>query len=310
MKLVESITRSANMALFSVKKHSPEILIATGIVGLVAGTVMACRATNKLEDILDDSKSKINAIHTVANDDELAPKYTEAEINKSLLTVYGQTAFKVAKLYAPAVGVGILSIGCILTSHRILKKRNFALAAAYTAVDRGFKEYRGKIIEKFGEKVDKEIRTNVVEKEVEETITDENGKEKKVKKTIKEYLQPSDYARFFDESNPNWFDDPAQSLNFLKMQEQNANRILRTRGYLLLNDVYNLLGFKPTKAGCVVGWTYNKNHPENSYVSFGLYDINNEATRAFINGNEKNILLDFNVHGYILDDIEKAVEKK
>ena len=81
-----------------------------------------------------------------------------------------------------------------------------------------------------------------------------------------------------------------------------ANQKLQTQGYLFLNDVYKMLGFKPTKAGHVVGWIYDEKHPiGDNYVDFGIYDIENEATRRFMNGLEQNVILDFNVDGNIYD---------
>ena len=196
----------------------------------------------------------------------------------------------------------------MLASNNILRKRNVALAAAYTAVDRGFKEYRGRVIERFGEELDKELKYNLKAREVEEVVVDENGKETTVKKTIHTTdIDPSDpnsysqYARFYDDGCTGWEKDSEHNLFFLKCQQNYANELLRSRGYLFLNEVYDMIGVPRSKAGQVVGWRYDEKNPTgDNYVDFGIFDIHNEKSRDFVNGYERTILLDFNVDGEIL----------
>lgn len=291
---------------FKIKKNSPELLIGAGIVGVVASTVMACKATTKLNDILKDSEEQINQVHEATTDIKLAGKYTEEDAKKDLFIIYVQTGVKVAKLYAPAVLVGGLSLASILTSHKILKTRNVAIAAAYKAVDKGFKEYRSRVVDRFGEEIDKQLRYNIKAKEIETVTVDEKGKEKIEKEVVQvsefDPEQYSEYAKFFDNGNPYWEKDAEYNLMFLRNQEKYANDKLQANGYLFLNEVYDMLGIPKTKAGQVVGWIYDKNHPiGDNYVSFGIYDINKPANRDFVNGIERTILLDFNVDGNILD---------
>ena len=288
------------------KKHSPEILVAVGIVGVVVSAVMACKATTKVNDILENTKKDLANVHECAENKELAKSYSENDKQKDLAIIYAQTGFKLVKLYAPSVILGVLSISSIITSNHILRQRNVALAAAYTAVDKGFKEYRSRVVERFGEEIDKELRYNIKAKTIEETVTDENGKEKKVKKEIKVIDDPniSDYARFFDESCEGWEKDSEFNLCYLKAKQQYANDILRARGYIFLNEVYDMLGMERTKAGQIVGWVYDEKEPlGDNYVDFGIYNIDRVKNRDFVNGYERVILLDFNVDGNILDRI-------
>lgn len=305
-KFMTSVSRSLHKAGFQLKKHSPEILIVTGVVGAVASTVMACKATLKVNDVLDKAKQDINNIHDVAADVEAgirpATVYTPEDKKRDLTIVYTKTGIELVKLYAPAVAVGALSIVSLVSSHRILKKRNVALAAAYATVDKGFKEYRGRVIERFGKELDRELKYNIRSKEIEEKIIDENGEEKTVTKTV-EVADPnlnSDYARFFDESCPGWEKDPEFNLTFLKMQQSYANEKLKCQGHLFLNEVYDMLGIPRTRAGNIVGWIYDEKNPiGDNYVDFGIYDLYSERKRAFVNGYERSILLDFNVDGDI-----------
>ena len=306
-ELLDKGTRMLHMSMLKLKKHSPEILLVAGIAGTVASTVIACKKTLKLNDILDEKKDTVDAIH--AEVEKNNENYTQEDANKDLTLTYIQTGVKISKLYAPAIGLGMLSIGAIVSGHKILSKRNAAITAAYVLIDKSFKNYRNNVIERFGQGVDQELRFNIKSKEVKEK--DENGKT--VKTTVQEintdewHKDFSDYARFFDASCQGHTKDPETNLIYLKHQQAYCNELLKARGFLFLNDVYEILDIPKTKAGQIVGWLYNKdgNTPTNGdgYVDFGIYDPNYAASRRFVNGCEYNILLDFNVDGPILEYI-------
>ena len=299
--LVEKASRTFCKAGLKLKKHSPEILVVGGVVGLVTSGVMACKATTKLSTILDDSKEQIELFDKVAANPEMVnEEYTVEDAEKDKKIVKVQTAVKVAKLYAPAVAIGVVSIGAIFASNNIMRKRNVALGAAYATVDQAFKDYRNRVVDRFGEELDKELRYNLKTKEVKETVEDENGKKKTVKKNIK-YMDspmPSEFAVIYDDGCAGWTKDPEDNKFFLIQQQRYANERLKRRGYLSLNEVYELLGFPSTKAGQVVGWLYNckdPNYKGDDFVDFGLYNVDYEPNRDFVNGYERNIILDFNV---------------
>ena len=299
--MMTSLSRSAHKVGFQIKKHSPEILIVAGIVGTVASAVMACKATTKVSTLLENTKKNIDDVHACLEDPNV--DYTEEDSKKDLTIIYTQTGWEFVKLYGPAIALGALSLTGIVASNNILRKRNIALAAAYATVDRGFKEYRNRVIDRFGRELDRELRYNIKAKEIETTTTDENGNEKTVKETVETACidKNSDFARFFDESCFGWSKDAEHNLFFLKQQQAHANDLLQKQGYLYLNDVYKMLGMEQTKAGQAVGWIYNEQHPVgDNFVDFGLYDDErNPRVRAFINGHERNVLLDFNVDGNI-----------
>ena len=305
-EIMNSMTRTFNRVGFQFKKHSPEILIAAGVVGTVTSAVMACKATTKLNDILEESKETIEQIHYATEHPEELPKeYTPEDGKKDLAIVYTQSAIKVAKLYAPSVILGALSITAILSSNNILRKRNVALAAAYTAVDKSFKEYRSRVVDRFGKELDRELRYNIKAKEIEETVIDEKtGEEKTVKKTI-DVIDPnniSEFAVIYDDGCIGWEKDPELNKMFLLRQQNYANDLLKSKGHLFLNEVYDMIGIPRTKAGQVVGWIYDEKNPVgDNFVDFGIIDIHKERNRAFMNGYEKNVLLDFNVDGNILN---------
>lgn len=303
--IIDSTTKAFHKVVFKVKKHSPEILLVTGITGVVTSAVMACKATTKVSEILDDAKETIDIIHEGVETGEIqGVEYTEEVGKKDLAIVYIQTGVKLAKLYGPSILLGTTSIGCILASNNIIHKRNVALSAAYTAIDKSFKGYRSRVIERFGESMDRELRYNIKNEEVKETVIDEEtGKKKTVKSTVS-VVDPnvySDYARFFDELCTGYAKDAEYNLMFLKQQQNHANDLLKAKGHLFLNEVYDMLGIDRTKAGQVVGWVYDEEHPVgDNFVDFGIYSLDNAKARDFVNGRERAILLDFNVDGDIL----------
>lgn len=301
-EIMKKMTSTVRKASFKVKKHSPEILIVAGVIGTVASTVLACKATTKLSTIIDESKSDIEAIHKCSEDEKMADQYSQEDAKKDLAIVYAQTGLKVAKLYAPAIALGALSITSIVASNQILRKRNVALAAAYATVDKTFKEYRSRVVDRFGEQVDKELRYNIKAKKFEEMVTDpETGKEKKVKSTV-EVADPSNnlFVMFFDETTSKAYEENDDYNRMtLRATQQLANDKLHTDGYLFLNDVYDALGIQRTKMGQIVGWVDKPDEEgRDGYVDFRVLETNRETEDG---GYKKAWLLDFNVDGNILD---------
>ena len=275
-EIMNKMSGAFNNVSFKMKKHSPEILMVAGVAGVVVSAVMACKATLKVDAIMDETKEKMDKIHKAEEDGvtESGEDYFVEDAKKDTAIVYAQTGFKLVKTYAPAVAIGTLSIASILASNNILRKRNVALAAAYATVDKSFKEYRNRVIEKFGQEVDRELKYNIkAEKVPTIEVDEETGKEKKVKKNAF-VVNPSDvsgYARFFEKYtvdedgnsilNPHWEPNNEYNIMFIKAQENYANDLLRAKKRLFLNDVYEMLGLPRTKAGQVVGWVYDEDNP-------------------------------------------------
>lgn len=306
IKMMNKLSRSVGRAGLKMRKYSPEILITTGIVGGVASAVMACKATTKLDDILEDSKAQIEAVNRVTESEEYSGKYTEEDKAKAINTVRVRTGIKVAKLYGPSVTLGAASIVCILAGNNIMRKRAVALAAAYATVDQSFKDYRGRVIERFGKELDKELKYNIKAEEVEKIVVDEDGTER-IEKEIVETAGPeySEYSVFYDDGCIGWTKDPEANKKFLLLQQSYANKKLQSQGYLFLNDVYELIGAPKTQAGHAVGWIYDEKNEGSgdNYVDFGIFDTHRTTARDFVNGRERVILLDFNVDGPIYDRV-------
>lgn len=296
-EIMKSVNGVASKTVMKLKKHSPEILVVAGIAGTVVSAVLACKATTKVAEILDETNGTLDTIHEGMETGAInGQEYTTEDGKKDTVVVYAQTGMKLAKLYGPAIILGTLSITSILASNNILRKRNVALGAAYAAIDKSFKEYRGRVIERFGEQVDTELKYGIKAKKFEEIEVDpETGKEKKVKKTVMvadPNLQ-SDYAVYFDSKSRNYETNPDYNRMFLKAQQAFANDKLQTRGHLFLNEVLDDLDLPRTPAGQIVGWT--KDGPD-GYVNFRIVEVERETEDG---RHEPALLLDFNVEGNI-----------
>lgn len=296
-EIMKSVNGVASKTVMKLKKHSPEILVVAGIAGTVVSAVLACKATTKVAEILDETKGTLDTIHEGMETGAInGQEYTTEDGKKDTVVVYAQTGMKLTKLYGPAIILGTLSITSILASNNILRKRNVALGAAYAAIDKSFKEYRGRVIERFGEQVDTELKYGIKAKKFEEIEVDpETGKEKKVKKTVMvadPNLQ-SDYAVYFDSKSRNYETNPDYNRMFLKAQQAFANDKLQTRGHLFLNEVLDDLDLPRTPAGQIVGWT--KDGPD-GYVNFRIVEVERETEDG---RHEPALLLDFNVEGNI-----------
>jgi len=293
-----AIARGVARSGLLTQKNSPAILFGVGVVGMVGSTVLACRATLKVDEVIEETKGNLEKIKSYENPE----KYSEMDRKKDITTAYTKGVFNVAKLYGPAILLGGASIFCLTKSHTILSARNAALTAAYAAVDEAFKKYRGRVVDKYG--VEEDLRLRHDSEPVE--IINEKGN---ITHSTRVTGDPTMYARFFDQLSTEWSRDPEYNLVYLKHQQSYFNHMLRARGHVFLNEVYDALGIERSKEGAVVGWVMNGGEDSDNHVDFGLYEDNPKA-RDFINGREGSILLDFNVDGTILDKIGKSEKVK
>lgn len=300
-----AVISAANKTAFELKKNSPQILTALGVGGLVISGVTACIATTKLDEAVSETNEKINVARECHERNELpnGEEYPDKVFSRDIAIYNGRKALALAKLYAPSVGLAVVSGVCIFKANKILNERNAALATAYTTISKSYKEYRKRVANRFGEDVEREIRYNIAKTKVEETTTDENGKEKKKKvdRDVAGIDGHSEYARYFvkrDEDHPmgtnQYVGDLEHNMYFLKSQQAAAQHTLWSRGYLFLNEVYDMLGFPQTKAGQMVGWKHDPKKGINGVVDFGLHDYYVAAAER-AQGIKRALLLDFNV---------------
>lgn len=306
MKKTELVTKASQILVktkLGIKKHSPEILVVTGIGTGIVAAIIACKQTIKANNIIAEAQKNLQNIEDAK---ELAAnneaEYTEENEQADRKYIAIQTTVGMVKTYALPVGLGILSITCILAGHHILKKRNVALAAAYSALSTDFMNYRKRVTDKYGKDVDFMLK-NGLEKQIiaNKVIDPETGEVKETKEEALTYEgdKLSQYARVFDEvGSTQWTPSADHNRAFLLMEQNYFNERIRTRGYIFLNEVYERLGFRPTKAGSVVGWVYQNADYEG--IDFGIFTAHTQKAAEFLEGAEPSIILDFNVQGDIL----------
>lgn len=292
------VTSNTARQVLKVQKNAPNLLFGAGIVGVVGTAVLASKATLELEAVFDEHDEKLAQRATLIRENH--PKYTADKQQKDLVLVHTKTAMKIAKLYAPAVIVGAGSIACLAGSHNMLIKRNASLTAAYVALDKGFKQYRARVVEEFGEEKDKEFRYGTEEV----VVRDDSGKIVATKKGFDSANGHSIYAKLFGPDNDNWNNQPEYNLIFLRAQQNYLNDRLRAKGHVFLNEVYDNLGLERTPAGQIVGWVWRKDGDNggDNFIDFGVWsDDACERLSDFVVGREEALLLDFNVDGPVFE---------
>lgn len=281
------VTRLVGRAGLVLSKHAPTILTAAGTAGFIGTTILASKATLKVEEAISEEAALLVKVHEAHE----AGKLSDKDATHDKVVLYTRMTTKLAKLYAPALILGAASIVSLATGHGIMLKRNASLAAAYAAVDQAFKTYKKKIESKFG----KEAVLDALVSTPQEDLT----KDEMTLEAVTAVDGVSPYGVIFDEDNVNWSADEDLAKLHLDCQQQYANDILQTRGHIFLNEVYKMLGFPHTPAGAVTGWVKGQG---DDFVDFNIFD-------GMFEGEDKNgrtvtkWALDFNVDGVMWDKI-------
>lgn len=291
-RLSQGVARSVAKKVVQTKANSPHLFFAAGVAGLIGSGVLACRATLRLEDTLATIQNDLAVAKEVgqASSDGLMP---EKAHTKAVAVVFTKSGISLLKLYGPAVGLGVVSVAALAGSHIQLTRRNAALTATLGVLTKAYDEYRQRVRDEFG--VEKELD---IYHGMKEEVREIDGKKTTVK--IGNTGAHSPYARFFDEFSTAWVKNAEMNRVFLMVQQQHFNNQLNAKGFVLLNDVYEGLGFEKTSPGAIVGWLREGEGGVDGYIDFGMYDPGNEG---FINGHERSVHLDFNVDGVIYDQI-------
>lgn len=292
MKLIPSgLTQKIGRQILTIQKHSPRTMFVGGMIGIGISTVMACRATLKLEATLEDFKAEVDEFKSDSYGKLPDGGVSSTQDRKDLAYIYGKNSAKLIRLYGPAAVVGGVSVGLLTGSHVTLTKRNAGLTAAYSALQVSYDQYIARVRDEVGADKERDIRNGVTN----QTMSI-NGKKEIV--PIADPNGMSVYSKFFDEANANWVKNPELNRLFVQCQQNYLNHLLQSRGHVFLNEAYDALGIERSTAGQVVGWVMGNGG--DNYIDFGLFEVQNAA---FVNGWERTILLDFNVDGVIYDKI-------
>lgn len=306
--VANTVQKVGGRTLLKCRKASPEILLVGGLVVGAAAIVSACLATRHVDAVIEETQEELDAIQNRTTEvleqdisEEDAHELAK-ESKKASFKAYMRAGWKFTKLYAPAAGLTVLSVGLILGSHGVLKRRYLSTAAAYKALDEAFKDYRKRIASIAGEDVEKRFYDGT--DEVELKLTDPETGEVKAGKALKQMVQKKDSPYEFDFNKYtaplDWTNNADHNFMYLRSIQSVCNDKYNAQGHLFLNEVLDAIGLQRTQAGAVVGWL--KGSDGDDYVDFGFSDYYvddycDEATNA------KNIHLNFNVDGVIWDKI-------
>lgn len=309
-QILKSASQMIGKAKLGFIKHSPTIAVVSGIILMTAGAVTACKASMKVNEVLDDAKETVDMINRSSEEGKTPGgiNYMEEDRVNDLKILYSKTAVKLAKLYAVPVILFGSGIACVVAGHKIMNTRNAALASAYTGLKKAYDQFEARVKEKYGEEEARNLKYGIKALPVSKTGDGTDVNENDTVATAED--NPSEFARFFDETSKFYSRDAHYNKLFLQSQQALMNNRLISKGYLFLNEVLAALGFDPTPEGQVMGWIYDeKNDNLHNWVDFGVYDIHRRSSRNFVNENDPSVLLDFNVDGNILNEFKKYERK-
>lgn len=140
------------------------ILTGVGIGFTLVGTVLACKATLKVNQASEDHCKLIE--DTKANCAEA--QMTEKETKKEVARAYKHICCDYVKKYLPAVGMTAAGIGLIIKAHNIEVAKYDGLMSAYISLETLFNKYRESVNARYGEEVEKDIYNEAYMKRADE----------------------------------------------------------------------------------------------------------------------------------------------
>lgn len=316
LNIIKSSVSVARRVGKVVIRYSPEFMVAGGIVGGAATTVLACKKTRtyvfqKLEyDNMVDTLDELE--EGLANGDEPMVKedgtpYLEKDIASDRIIIKRDHIVDCFTAYAPVVALGAISVASILCGIRVFKARYITLAAAYGSLERGFSLYRQRVIEEQGEEADWRYRTGAIIKKLDREVIDEETGETKKKKikmpVVGEESEATDYTiNYLREAT--WlseYKDMTRVLSDIVDYAHSMNSILRAEKMLTLNDARKIMHLMPTTAGQFVGWTVDGEGD-------GVVDLRPKVVYDEYLGHD-TVILDPNVDGIIVNKIDNVVKE-
>lgn len=240
MKLTK-LKEAANVVTLFASEHRTSLMVGGGIAGMVIAGITAVRVTPKASMLLEERRcSKHDAYleNTEAN-----PQLTIKD--------YIQVTWK---YYLPPIALATVSAGAIIFAHKVDRKENAALAAAYAISESRLKEYSEKVLETVGEKKEKEVR-NAIDK-------DRVNNNQPVDGEIISTGQGDTLC--MDAWNGRYF---YSDIEVLRRAAVDLSRAVLNDETVTLNDFYDRIDLPQTKSGDFFAWEIG-NHHEMIELSF------------------------------------------
>lgn len=312
---MSTLTRFVGKSKLSLVRNAPTLAIGAGVVGLVGAIYLSGRAAIQSQSIIEDYKKEMKdedeaylELKKIEMDEperyaKLVEKHGEVNEQSHVVSKIGITmrfAGKVLRVYGPTIALAGLSIASIVYGRNAFQKRLASVAAALQVTNATFERYRKSVAEAHGEEAEADLYKSSVKKHLErmgnqiDSIEDAQDARNNVSRTV--------FARWFDQTNANWTNKPGENRMFIASSQNYFNDILQRRGYVFLNEVYTHLGFQPVPEGQTMGWIVNDDYPD-TVIDFDIFNSKSEESRAFVNDQTQNVLLDFHGVTYILGEI-------
>lgn len=324
MSLKDTVIKYFYKGTMWASEHSAEICTGVAVVTSVSAVAMTVKATKDVLPDLEMHKNNINLIkehkeETTYLHDELVDKETmkietvqyegedaERWYKKDLTKEYGKVALTVVKHYAIPVALEITAVATIISSNKISRRKNAALATSLTAVQAMYDKYRQNVIEAVGEEKERDIRLGLHKDKATVETEGEDGKTKKTKEDVKvmdEDKCVGEFARIFDEASSLWNKSKGVNRDVLYIKQCYWNEQLIRRGYVFVNEIFEDLDVPCCELGQYYGWIYNENdETRHNYINFNITE-KTVASRAFLQGYNPSVLIELEPDGYIADKI-------
>lgn len=310
-RAAKSVAIISGLAL---KKNAPKILLISGVALTVGGTVVACKKTLKMPEIIKELEEKSNEIHEAVGKTEVVSPvssesrpYSVEDAKADLTKLYISTGGKILKVYWLPVLMEIGGIALIGISHGIMNKRLeaaekklVAAVTAYEGLSQLFEQYRKRIEEAEGVEKEQEYYVKAKENCDIHHVVSENVQ--KLHEKLSNVNPNNPHMRIYDEVSSRFW-SPVPIYNLCKVKEAKSLAWLRMKnryndlgyGFIFLWEVELELGLVPTAASFTDGWLYNPKLGEEQ-ISFGLEKggIGYENKVSFLNGRSCDVSLEFN----------------
>lgn len=258
----KSIIRFAKNLGGEISKNSPTILTSFAVAGVITTAIFAVRATPK-------------AIELIRMREE-AMKDSEEGVYHAPVSLPKIEAIKLTwKLYIPAIGMGLITIGCIVSSNSINQKRNTALATVYGITEAAFREYKEKVVETIGKNKEIKVRDEITEDHIKNNPKGSN----------EVIFTGKGEVTCYDSLTGRYFKSDIEKI---RKAINELNRDLLTDMFVSVNDLYYAIGLPCTTLGDTMGWDIDKGLIEVSFSSQLSEDgepclaVNYEVTPKFM----------------------------
>lgn len=238
-----------------VVEAKPEIMLVSGIVSVLVGTVYACTKTEKAKKVVEETKAKASDVERVLSIEapenvEIAPetiKQLKIERGRNFVKIYAHAVYEFVKLYGLPALLWLGGMGMICGGHGTLRKRNMALVGDVIAGNELMKQYRSRVAQAVGDEVEQKIFHGVQEGMVNVVEIDEKGNEKLVQKKADVFVANpgSPFARNFTPETSDEFDIRYFAEQIVDSRIDGINKKLdvgMARAYSAM-DILRMIGF-------------------------------------------------------------------